>query len=312
MTRSTPPVRRRTAQLRPLGPWDGQGLLNFVGTRAVEGIEGRTLDGGFNRVLTVADEPVLVSIRLADRSPTEPGPVEVTLVDTSSLEPQRIDGPVLARIRHVLDLDRDGQEIDEALGTDPLLGPSVDSRPGHRSPGSFDADEVVCRAILGQQVSVERARRLLGDLAKQHGDPLPPDLADDPIAVAAGLKRSFPTPAAIAEVDPSTLPMPGGRGRALVTVTRLLADGTIELSDGADPGEVRARLLEVRGIGPWTADYVQLRGLGDPDVFLPGDLGIRRSLERHGITGSVRRLDELARIWAPWRSYALHRIWALA
>lgn len=308
MTRSTPPTRRRTLRLHPIGAWDGEAILDFVGTRAIDGVEGRTDDGAFNRVVTIEAEPVLISIR--HRSDATDA-IEVTVADASTLPVERIDDAVGRRVRHLLDLDRDGDLVDDAFRSDPILGPSVETRPGHRSPGSFDAEEVVCRAILGQQVSVERARLLLGDLALRHGRPLPTALSEDPIAVAAALRHAFPTPDAIAAVDPSTLPMPGARGRALVTVTGLLADRTIDLIGDTDPVEVRTRLLEVHGIGPWTADYVQLRGLGHPDVFLPGDLGIRRSLERHGITGTVRQLEELARTWSPWRSYALHRIWAL-
>lgn len=311
MTGSPPTVRRRVIRLEAIGRWDGPALFAFIGRRAIDGVEGLAPDGSLGRVLSIDDAPVLVSISPPTADALHPAPITVEIVDASTVPESRIVTAAGAAVRHVLDLATDGLEVDEHLGGDPLLGASVRDRPGRRSPGSFDAEEVLTRAILGQQVSVARARDLLVTLAEEHGPPLPRPLLDDPIARACGLRRRFPGPGIIADLDPTGLPMPRTRSRALVTASRAVADGDIALDFDADPAAVRAALLEIHGIGPWTADYVALRGLGEPDVFLPTDLGVIRGLRRLGVDVGTRGIDDLARTWAPWRSYALHHLWAI-
>ena len=164
-------------------------------------------------------------------------------------------------------------------------------------PGSVDGDEIAVRAVLGQQISLAGAVSLGGKLVQRYGEP-----------VGEGPDRLFPAAATLAEVDPETLPMPRARGRALVGLCRSLADGDVRLDRGADRAEVRASLLALPGIGPWTADYVAMRALGDPDVFLPTDIGVRRAL-----TGLGRDPGEVAVLsprWRPWRSYALMQLWS--
>jgi AraC family transcriptional regulator of adaptative response / DNA-3-methyladenine glycosylase II len=149
-------------------------------------------------------------------------------------------------------------------------------------PGAVDGFELAVRAIVGQQVSVAGARTILGRLVAEHGAPLAPE--------------------ALAEVDPESLPMPRGRARALIEVARLTATGELVLDAGADPAEAREQLLAVPGIGPWTADYIAMRALADPDVFLAGDVGVRHALAR--LEGAA---DPSA--WRPWRSYAVMHLW---
>lgn len=305
-----------TLELCPTGPWDGPHLLGFIGQRAVVGVEGSTRDGGFARVLDLDGAPVLIGIRPVTTTPsTGDGAaarrgLSLTVVGTNEETVGAVAPEAIRRVRRLLDLERDGRIVDAALADDPLLSESVRLHPGRRSPGAADAAETVTRAILGQQVSVRRARDLLTILAAEHGSPLPSALRDHPLSAEAGLERAFPSPEALADLDPATLPMPATRATALVTAARLIADGRLALEREADPAEVRARLLEIHGIGPWTADYVLLRGLGHPDVFLPADLGVRRALEALGVRGSAADLAEVAEHWSPWRSYALHRLWS--
>jgi AraC family transcriptional regulator of adaptative response / DNA-3-methyladenine glycosylase II len=153
---------------------------------------------------------------------------------------------------------------------------------------------MAARAIIGQQVSVAGARTVLGRLVAEYGEPLAePD---------GGLTHRFPAAAALAEADTAAFPFPRTRAEALMTVARLVAGGELRLDGQADPGEVRAALTAVRGVGPWTASYIAMRALGDPDAFLPGDVGIRNALARLG-SGAV---DER---WRPWRSYAVMHLW---
>ena len=212
----------------------------------------------------------------------------------------RLDDPddaddAAARCRRLFDLDADPGAIAAGLGRDPLLAPLVRGRPGLRVPGAVDGFEMAARAIVGQQVSVAGARTVLGRLVADYGEPLAqPD---------AGLTHRFPVSAALAEADPGALPFPRTRAEALVTVARLAAGGELRLDGRADPGEVRAALTAVRGVGPWTASYIAMRALGDRDAFLPGDVGIRHALARLGSEGA----DDDP--WRPWRSYAVMHLW---
>jgi AraC family transcriptional regulator, regulatory protein of adaptative response / DNA-3-methyladenine glycosylase II len=205
------------------------------------------------------------------------------------------------RCRRLLDLDADPGAVVERLGADPLLGPLVRAAPGLRVPGSVDGAELAVRAVLGQQVSVPAARTGAGRLVAEHGEPL----ARPRGAVTA----LFPSPAALAALDPARLPMPRARARALVGLCRALADGELRVDPGADPDEARRRLLALPGIGPWTAGYVAMRALGDPDVFLVEDLGVRHALRRLGGPEDARAARALAAAWAPWRSYASQHLW---
>jgi AraC family transcriptional regulator of adaptative response / DNA-3-methyladenine glycosylase II len=167
-------------------------------------------------------------------------------------------------------------------------------------PGHVDGDEVAIRTVIGQQVSVAAANTVTGRLVARLGEPS-----------GDGGERLFPTAEAVAAHDPETLPMPRARGRALVGLCRALADGAVPLDRSLDRAEVRARLLTLPGIGPWTADYVALRALGHPDVFLPTDIGVRNALR--GLDAGVDTQAALvarSAAWAPWRSYALLHLWS--
>lgn len=158
------------------------------------------------------------------------------------------------------------------------------------------------RAVLGQQVSVAGARTLAARLAETCGEPL-----DTP---RGPLVRAFPTADRIASLDPSELSMPRARGRALVGLAQALARESVHLDPAADREEVARRLLAMQGIGPWTVAYIRMRALGDPDVFLPSDLGVRKALVRLGHAGDPRSADALSERWRPWRAYAVQYLWA--
>ena len=171
-------------------------------------------------------------------------------------------------------------------------------------PGVVDGDELAVRAVLGQQISVAAARALAGRLVVAYGKPL-----DAPIG---GVTHVFPTAAALAAADPGAFPTPARRQATLHELTARLADGRLRLDPGADRDEVERGLLAVPGIGPWTAGYLRMRALSDPDVFLATDMGVRQGMERAGLPASATAAAAVAERWRPWRSYAQMHLWALA
>lgn len=265
-------------------PFDGDALLDFLAPRCVPGVE-EVADGTYRRTLRLPHGPGVVA--LTPRADS----VRCALRLTSLA-----DLPVaVERSRRLFDLDADPAAVLDVLGDDPVVGPLVRKRPGLRVPGHVDGAEVAVRAVLGQQVSVAGARTLAGRLAAAYGDPLP--------APDGTLTRLFPTPAALASISPGTLPMPRARAAALVGLARALDSGDVVVDRGADRDAVRYALLELPGIGPWTASYVALRALGDPDAFLPTDLGVKHALSALGAAAAA------ADAWRPWRSYALMHLW---
>ena len=233
--------------------------------------------------------------------PHGPGVVELDLAGKGRVRCElhhadERDAPVAYRLcRDLLDLDADPEVVRRALAGDPLLRPLLDAAPGRRVPGCVDGAEIAVRAVLGQQVSVPAARTIAGRLTAAHGRRLP--------VPVGGVTHLFPTSAALAELDPESLPMPRARGRALVTLTAALADGL-------DPRD-RAGLMALPGIGPWTADYVAMR-CGDRDVLLETDLGVRRALRALGSPDDPAWLLARAESWRPYRSYGLMHLWSAA
>ncbi|MEQ9162730.1 MAG: AlkA N-terminal domain-containing protein, partial [Ilumatobacter fluminis] len=196
----------------------------------------------------------------------------------------------------LLDLDADPVAIDEILGADPILRPQIERNPGLRVPGGVDPYEVLARTIIGQQVSVAGARTVTGRIVAAIGEPL---------AVEHDvLTHVFPTMDRLAAAPPDALPIPMARKRTLRSVAEAVADGHLVIDHGDDRRAVVDELCSYTGIGPWTAETVAMRGLGDPDVFLPGDLVVRRALEANGL--DVAAADR----WRPWRTYAMHHLWA--
>jgi AraC family transcriptional regulator of adaptative response / DNA-3-methyladenine glycosylase II len=257
--------------------------LDFLGARAVPGLESYE-EGTYTRVMRAPCGPALVALSAAD------GAVACRL----RLTDQRDLVAVVARVRRLLDLDADPEAVDAALGADPGLAPLVVKRPGLRSPGSVDGFEMAVRAVVGQQVSVAAARRTLGRLVEAYGAP----------AFPGEPWRLFPAPDDPAGADPAQLPLPGARARAVVGMAVAMSRG-LALDPGADRDDVRAELLALPGVGPWTADYLRMRAVSDPDVALMTDLGVRRAAEALDIPLAGGRPD-----WAPWRSYATHHLWA--
>ncbi len=281
--------------------------LAFLGARAVHGLE--TLEAGtYTRTLRLPHGDALVALAPGDGHVA----VKLTLAELPDL------CAAVARCRRLLDLDADPGAVDAALGSDPLLRPLVRATPGRRVAGAVEGFETAVRAVAGQQVSVATARRVLARLVNAAGPRAGPAAAsrgpDVPAeeGAAAPPGRVFPTPAEVLAAPLEAFAMPGARREALLALARAADGGSLVLDAGADPDEVVARLVALPGVGAWTASYVALRALGDPDVFLPGDLGVRRALERLGAPAGPSAALALAERWRPWRSYALTHLWSIA
>ncbi len=287
----TPGAGGITLRLPYRTPIDAAALISFLGRRAVPGIE-EVVDGTYRRSL---------------RLPFGAGIVELTpdgdrILARYWLGDLRDLGTAVQRSRSLLDLDSDPLAVRDHLSDDPLLAPLVAGSPGRRVPGHVDGDELAVRAVLGQQVSLSAAATLARRLVVAYGEPL---------GHARGtVTHLFPSAEALAAADPATLPMPASRRRALLGLTAALAAGELELDPGADRLDARLRLEALPGIGPWTAEYVAMRALRDPDAFLASDLGVRHALVALGRPGDPRSALAAAEPWRPYRAYAMQHLWA--
>jgi len=327
-------VLRLRLPFRP--PIDLERMFGFLAARAVPGVEVAAADR-YARTISLPNGSGLLSLRLV------PG---ASWVDCAlALSDLRDVTAAVQRCRRLLDLDADPAAISGFFAGDPVIGPLAAGCPGRRSVGAVDGNEIAIRAVLGQQVSVAAARRLAARLVALCGTTVPASVvgaglngtaglnghqgtADGEPGLngvglngtglngtgldGAGLTSMFPDAASIAALDPAVLPMPLSRARAVVTLAAALASGDVSLDPGADRDEVSARLLALPGIGPWTAGYIRMRALSDPDAFLPEDVGVLRALGplTGGGPGTPASALALAESWRPWRSYAVHHLWA--
>jgi len=266
-------------------PFASSEVMSFLGERAIPGVE--AWDGGtYRRSLELPGGLGVIGLVAHDDHVA----ARIELSSWSDL------GVAVQRIRRLLDLDSDPAAVDAALGSDTALAPLVAAVPGRRAPASVDPYETAIRAVVGQQVSVGGARtvagRIVANVGRTIGEPV-----DD-------ITRVFPRPDELAAAPDEAFSMPGARRDTIRRLARAVAEGDLELDAGSDPAVAHRQLLALKGIGPWTADYVVMRGLGHPDTFLTSDLGVRHALNRLGLAG------EQGSSWAPWRSYAVHHLWA--
>ena len=271
------------------GPLDAGGIFAWMTARALPGVEEAT-PTSFSRHLRMAGGPAWFEVR---QDAAERLHLRARVAQLGDL------APLVATVRRIFDLDADPIAIDEALAAHPELAPLVARTPGIRVPGSADPHEMLIRAMIGQQITVVAARTALSGLAEALGE-----------RTENGLL--FPTMAAIAERGAEVLRGPAARIRAITGAAAALADGSLRLTVGDDGAEQRAALLAMPGIGPWTADYVRMRVLGDPDILLPGDVALRAGAAASGLPGDPKPLIAWAERTAPWRSYLSAHLWRAA
>jgi len=288
------PARLRTARgftlrlpFRP--PLDWTGLLAFLAPRAIPGVEA-VVEGTWRRITRDGD---LIEATRADCEPFVQLRVEGSArADTDDL---------VARARRLLDLGADPQAIASHLRRDPLLSRRLAARPGVRVPGAWDPFELAVRAVLGQQVSVRAASTLAGRLVQAFGRPLS--------APRAGLTHRFPTARALARADARRIGLPRARAATLCRLAAAVRDRHLVLDGSAALSETMARLLSIPGIGEWTAQYVAMRALGEPDALPAGDLGLRKALATGGAPASPKTVLARAQAWRPFRAYAAILLW---
>lgn len=286
---TTSPATAGTLHLRlPFRlPCDTAGTLEFLADRAIAGVE-NVSDEHYTRALRLPHGVAVATLH----------PEEDHVATTLRLTDLRDLGTAVTRLRRLLDLDADPVAVDDTLSTDPALAEGIQRTPGMRVPGSVDGSEIVFRSVIGQQVSVARARTATQQLVDTAGDPL-----EFP---ADGVTRLFPTPESVAAYD---LPGPRRRAETLRTVATALADGSLQVHPGRDAEELREDLCRFTGIGTWTANYIAMRVLGDPDILLDGDLALRRGAGALGLPSEAGTLRSYGSRWSPWRSYAGIALW---
>lgn len=281
------PEHEYTFRLRYRPPYHWRGMVDFLGARATPGVESVQSDSymrsisfkghnGYFEITNDEDQQTLV--------------VRVQFEDSCALF------AIVERIRVMFDLNADWMTIAGNLRSDPLMARRIESAPGMRIPGCWDGFELAVRAICGQQVSVAAATSTAGKLVQAFGRTLPK---------ANGITHAFPTPEALADARRERFPMPAKRAEAIRSLARAVSEGKIRFDRVVDVEEFSRGLREISGIGQWTAQYIAMRALGEPDAFPSGDLGLQRTLGKM----SAAELERRSEIWRPWRAYAAMYLW---
>jgi AraC family transcriptional regulator, regulatory protein of adaptative response / DNA-3-methyladenine glycosylase II len=276
-------------------PYDWDAMLSFLALRAIPGVEqvGRDF---YRRSIAIGRQAGTIRVAPADKNRVD---VTIRFPDMSAL------AQIIARARRVFDLAADPEMIGAHLATDPALAPLVAARPGLRVPGAWDGFELAMRAVFGQQITVTAATRLLGRLVELHGAPLPGSVRDE------GLSHLFPTPGRVATLDPARLPMPSARANAVTSLAKAVSLDPLIFSPGASLEGATAKLRSLPGIGEWTAQYIAMRELREPDAFPAADVGLLRAMiDADGRRPSPAELLARAESWRPWRAYAALHLWA--
>jgi 3-methyladenine DNA glycosylase/8-oxoguanine DNA glycosylase len=265
-------------------------MLAFLAPRATPGVE-VVEHGSYRRSISLHGSHGCVEVSLDEGN--DALAVRVQFGDPRSLF------LITERIRAMFDLSADWADIVQSLRTDPVLARRVDAEPGLRVPGCWNGFELATRAILGQQVSVKGATTLAGRIVKTFGQPF---------HAASGLTHLFPAPEVLAEARLAGIGLPRARAETIQILARAVCDGQISFEGIIDSDGFLARLCEIPGIGKWTAQYVAMRALREPDAFPCGDLGLLHALDLE----TPREVEQRAEAWRPWRAYATMYLWNMA
>jgi AraC family transcriptional regulator, regulatory protein of adaptative response / DNA-3-methyladenine glycosylase II len=299
LRRSRDKARREAGSLsvrlpyRP--PYDWDAMFSFLAMRAIPGVE-RVAANTYCRTIAIGDDCGSICATPAGKNFVD---VMVRFPNMAAL-PQ-----IIARVRRVFDLAADPDTISAHLALDPVLAPLVKQRPGLRVPGAWDGFELAMRAVFGQQITVTAATKLLGKLVQTHGAVLPS------AGHGEGLTHLFPSPSRVAAANIAALGMPGARARSASALAQIIADDPAIFSRGVSLDDTIARLRALPGIGEWTAQYIAMRELREPDAFPAADIGLLRAMTKPGGgRPSPAGLLESAEHWRPWRAYAALHLWA--
>lgn len=283
-----------TVSLAVERPYDAEALLAYLGARAIAGME--VVAGFFYRRVVVIDDLLRVFEVDFSRAAT------LGTIRASCNPGHRVTSDALRRlVAPLVDADAPVDAIARHLSSDPRLAPLVERRPGLRIPGTVDPFELAVRAIVGQQVSVAAARTLASRLVDRWGERM--------AEPRSGLAQAFPTAKQLRKASLEEIGLPRTRATAIRGLADASARGLISLDREQSRGRVADGLLDIPGIGPWTASYVALRGLGDRDAIPVTDLGIRQVLAGRGDPLRPSEVSERAETWKPWRGYGAVHLW---
>jgi len=274
-------------RLRFRPPYDWNGMLAFLAPRATPGVEA-VVDGIYRRTISLDGNHGCFEVSHDEKN-------HVLVVRLQFGDPRSLFF-ITERIRAMFDLNADWAAIVQSLRSDPALATPVERSPGLRVPGCWNGFELAIRAILGQQITVKGATAISGRIARTLGKPFPS---------GSGLTHVFPTPAVLAETRLYKLGLTGARADTIRALARAVCDEQIRFDRVTDSNALLGRLLEIPGIGHWTAQYIAMRALGEPDAFPSSDLGLLRAM---GVKSS-RELEERSKAWRPWRAYAAMYLW---
>ena len=282
--------------LRYRPPYDWPGVIEFLRARAIPGLETVSRDG-YARAIEIAGVHGTVSVRAAEGNALR---ATIHFPQLSALP------TIVARLRRVFDLAADPEVIGAHLAEDPVLAPLVAARPGLRVPGAWDGFELAVRAVLGQQITVSGAATLAGKLVAIYGEPLANGRPS-----ADGLTHVFPCPERLTVANLAALGMPGARAAALASLAHAVASDPQIFGPRRSLEEAIVQLRALPGVGEWTAQYIAMRELREPDAFPAADLGLMRAMTNgKGRRPSPAELLARAERWRPWRAYAAQHLWA--
>jgi AraC family transcriptional regulator of adaptative response / DNA-3-methyladenine glycosylase II len=288
--RTMQPENHYLFRLRFRPPYDWKGMLAFLSPRATPGVEA-VVDGTYRRTISLNGSDGWFEVSLDEGS-------NVLVVRLQFADPRSLFF-ITERIRTMFDLNADWAAIVQSLRTNPVLATQVDSGPGLRVPGCWNGFELATRAILGQQITVKGATVMAGRMVSSFGKPF---------SSGNGLTHLFPTPAALADAKLTRIGLTEARAETIRALARAVCDGRLSFEGVVECDAFLKRLCEIPGIGKWTAQYVAMRALGEPDAFPSGDLGLLRAMA----LGNSRELERHAEDWRPWRAYAAMYLWRIA
>jgi len=276
-------------RLRFRPPYDWKGMLAFLAPRSTPGVEA-VVNSCYRRTISVNGSDGCFEVSLDEES-------NVLVVRLQFGDPHSLFF-ITERIRTMFDMNADWAAIVQSLRTDPILAKQVDSGPGLRVPGCWNGFELATRAILGQQITVKGATALAGRMVSSFGKPF---------SLTDGLTHLFPMPEVLADAKLASIGLPRARAETIRVLARAVCDERINFERVVDTEAFLGRLCEIPGIGKWTAQYVAMRALAEPDAFPVGDLGLLRALALQ----SSRDLERRAEEWRPWRAYAAMYLWKI-
>jgi AraC family transcriptional regulator of adaptative response / DNA-3-methyladenine glycosylase II len=284
---------RSTLTLSYRPPFDWPRMLAFFQSRAIPGVE-CVSDGAYHRTVRINGTSGVISVaRVADAH---------ALRLTAALSDSRDLMPLVDRVRRMFDLNANMTAIHDILSADPLLAAALRKIPGLRLPGAWDPFEVAVRAVTGQQISVKGARTLLGHIAAKAGPRF--ESAEHP-----QLTCFFPSAEELKGSDLDAMGMPARRAKTIQTLARAVADGELSFGVHGSLESFIGRLIAIPGIGDWTAQYIAMRALGEPDAFPASDLGIVKALQQGERRPTLKQILQRAESWRPWRAYAAMSLW---